>query len=81
MRIFEKDLFNFIFHPKLLSFYKSSFIKRHTSKFKDELLILLKTFETLNDKISSPILNKIKKKIIIADEETENIERQDMNNN
>ena len=47
MTIFEKDLFNFIFHPNALNFYKFKYIKGHINKFRNELSILIKTFEAM----------------------------------
>lgn len=73
MRIFEKDLFNFIFHPKALKVYKFVFIKRHLNLFRNELSILIKTFEAMEQRFGSPLLYKIKNKIMIAEEESEQI--------
>lgn len=63
MRIFERDLFNFIFNPKKLSSSKIFFIKKHLSRFRNELLLLVETLEALESKFGAPTLKKISKKV------------------
>ena len=76
MRIFEKDLFNFIFHPKALNFYKFKYIKGHVNKFRNELSILIKTFEAMEQKFGTPLLYKIKDKILKTEKKEEEIEHE-----
>ena len=75
MRIFEKDLFNFIFHPKSLMVSKFIFIKSHQIMFRNELSILIKSSEVMEQTLGTPILYKIKDKIMMAEAKRKKLNR------
>ena len=59
MHIFEKDLFNFIFHPKEVGINKIKYIKKNVYKYYSELSILIETFETINKKLKKSVWAKL----------------------
>ncbi len=63
MSIFEKDLFNYVFFPDILSKEKYNLIENSKSKFQNELTLLSEIKENLKEKVSDDIIERIMLKL------------------
>ena len=63
MNITEKDLFNYVFFPDILSRQRYNQISENKSKFFNELTFLSEYKENLKEKVSDKIIEKILSKL------------------